>query len=157
MSDDFQLKVIDSLANHQRTLAEFKKKYLTYRSLKKELMELKEEEQKAQQDLDYYQFQLNELIDAALDEEGEQEVSMGVYPNPAQNTINIDLIIKRDASFEGAFYDPIGQLIKRIDGDYISAGKTTLTVPIEDLPTGTYLLRVKVDDLVIFEKVAKTD
>ncbi|MBT8191267.1 MAG: T9SS type A sorting domain-containing protein, partial [Saprospiraceae bacterium] len=96
-------------------------------------------------------------VEVIFDDVEEQKISMGVYPNPAAHDINVDLVVKRPASFEGGFYDAIGQLIKKVDKQQIPAGKTTINVDINDLPVGTYLLRVKVDDQVIFEKIAKTN
>ncbi len=96
-------------------------------------------------------------IEVIFDESQDQKISFGVYPNPADHVLNVELTVKKSAVFEGGFYDAIGQLIKKIDSAELPAGKTTLNIDIVDLPIGTYLLRIQIDDQVIFEKIAKTN
>ena len=111
-----------------------------------------------QVDLDgKYEYSKVIAIEVEMDGELEQEVSLGVYPNPAHTMINVDVTVKKGANFEGGFYDAIGQLVKKIDTRDLDPGKTSMQIDIDDLPVGTYLLRVQVDDQVIFEKVAKAN
>jgi len=95
-------------------------------------------------------------ITVEFDESRDQEVNLGVYPNPFLGTLNLDIDVERESSLEGGLYDAIGQLIKNVDDRRIPAGRTSLMVNTNDLPVGTYLLRIKVDDMVIFEKITKT-
>ena len=111
-----------------------------------------------QVDLDgAYEYSKVIAIEVEFDGEQEQEIALGVYPNPAYSMINVDVTVKKDAIFEGGFYDAIGQLVMKIDGQNLEPGKTSMQVDIDDLPVGTYLLRVQIDDQVIFEKVAKAN
>lgn len=68
----FQLNVIDSFAGTSKAKDEYKKVYHNFRRLKKEYDEAKEKADKNQADLEYYQFQLNQLEEAKL-ADGEQE------------------------------------------------------------------------------------
>jgi len=73
LSDNsFQLNVIDSFAGTVKLLDEYKKAYHKYRSLRKEYNEVKDKADRNKADLEYYQFQVNQLEDAKL-AEGEQE------------------------------------------------------------------------------------
>lgn len=68
---DFQLSVVDAFAKHESLLNEYKTEYKNFRSLEKQLNELIEKEAQAKKDMDYFQFQFNELEDANL-KAGEQ-------------------------------------------------------------------------------------
>ncbi|HRU57439.1 MAG TPA: AAA family ATPase, partial [Bacteroidales bacterium] len=62
----FQLNVIDSFAGNMALRNEYRKIYNEYRRLEKEYNELKEKSEKNQADLEYYQFQLNQLLEAKI-------------------------------------------------------------------------------------------
>ncbi|MCW3101944.1 MAG: repair protein RecN [Bacteroidetes bacterium] len=68
---DFQLSVVDAFAKHDTLLEEYKQDFRSFKSLEKQLAELIEKEAQAKKDLDYFQFQFNELEDAGL-KAGEQ-------------------------------------------------------------------------------------
>ena len=70
--EDFQLSVLDIVANHQDTLDAYKHEYQAYRRLSKQLEESLEEVKASREDEDYLRFQVNQLADAEL-KEGEQE------------------------------------------------------------------------------------
>ena len=70
--EDFQLNVLDIVANHQETLDAYKTEYQSYRRLSKQLEEALEEAEACKEDEDYLRFQVNQLADANL-KEGEQE------------------------------------------------------------------------------------
>ncbi len=62
----FQLSVVDAFADHQSVLDEYAEGFKKYKTLEKQLKELTEKEAQAKKDLDYFQFQFNELEDANL-------------------------------------------------------------------------------------------
>jgi len=70
--EDFQLEVLDIVANHQESLLAYKKEYKEYRRLVRQLEEVLEEAKSGKEDEDYLRFQVNQLADANL-KEGEQE------------------------------------------------------------------------------------
>lgn len=70
--NSFQLNLIDSFAGTAPRKAEYRKIYNGYLKLKKEYGEVKEKADKNKADLEYYQFQLNQLDEANL-KDGEQE------------------------------------------------------------------------------------
>lgn len=63
---EFQLSVVDAFAKHEDVLEEYRSDYKNYKTLEKQLNELTERESQAKKDLDYFQFQFNELEDANL-------------------------------------------------------------------------------------------
>jgi DNA repair protein RecN (Recombination protein N) len=68
----FQLNVIDSFAGTAKLKSEYVEAYSNYRKMKKEYSGLKEKADRNKADVEYYQFQLNQLEDAKL-KKGEQE------------------------------------------------------------------------------------
>jgi DNA repair protein RecN (Recombination protein N) len=73
LSDNsFQLNVIDSFAGISKLKIDYKNAWSAYLKLKKEYNSVKEKADRNKADLEYYQFQLNQLQDAKL-KQGEQE------------------------------------------------------------------------------------
>jgi len=78
--NSFQLNLIDSFSDTARLKNEYREFFLNYRKLKKEYSVIKEKADKNKSDLEYYQFQYNQLDEAKLKEgeqkglEGEQEL-----------------------------------------------------------------------------------
>ncbi len=68
----FQMKVIDSYARNQELLYSYMMHYGIYRNLHKQFRQMTDEAEQAKSELDYLQFQFNQLRDAQL-REGEQE------------------------------------------------------------------------------------
>lgn len=68
----FQLNLIDTVSNSGKVLNEYRKLYSDYRNLQKQLADLKQKSEKANADLDYFQFQFDQLNEANL-REGEQQ------------------------------------------------------------------------------------
>lgn len=71
---NFQLDLIDAYAGQLEARASYRKLFQNWKSLKLDLAELEEQEQKARLDHDYYMFQLNELVEADLKEDEQNEI-----------------------------------------------------------------------------------
>ncbi|MCE5347828.1 MAG: DNA repair protein RecN [Bacteroidales bacterium] len=70
--NSFQLNIIDSFAGAARLKGEYRATYSSFRKLKKEYDEVKEKTDRNKADLEYYQYQLDQLQEAKL-KKGEQE------------------------------------------------------------------------------------
>jgi DNA repair protein RecN (Recombination protein N) len=70
---DFQLLVVDGVAGHHELLTTYQTKFRAYKKSLTQLQQLIEENEKAKADLDYYQFQLDELEKAGISAD-EQEL-----------------------------------------------------------------------------------
>ncbi len=68
----FQLSVVDAYAAHNTLLEDYKKQFLRYKSVAKELEFLILRETEAQKEKDYLEFQVNEMAEAKL-EAGEEK------------------------------------------------------------------------------------
>ena len=69
---DFQLSVVDIIANDQKELAVYQQTYAELQAIKSQLQTLKDDIERNRQSLDFLQFQYEELDNAKLTE-GEQE------------------------------------------------------------------------------------
>ncbi len=83
---EFQLSIVDAIAETEDLLTAYKKQFNTYKADEKYLKELIEREQKARQDEDYFRFQLNELTEAniAVNEQEELEKKLDLLSNAEQ-------------------------------------------------------------------------
>jgi len=92
----FQLLVVDAAARHDYLLSSYQTKFKAYKKLTAQLKQLTEESDKAKADLDYYQFQFDELEKAALADDEQEQLEQELY------TLNNADDIKRNLS--GAHY-----------------------------------------------------
>lgn len=76
---EFQLLVVDSVAQHDELLNEYKAKFKAYKKSTARLTQLVADSDKAKADLDYYQFQFDELEKADLDAEEQEKLEQELY------------------------------------------------------------------------------
>lgn len=93
---DFQLLVVDSVSGHGDLLNEYRVKYRAYKKSVARLQQLMSENDKAKSDLDYYQFQFDELEKANLADDEQEKLEQELY------ALNNAEEIKRNLL--GAFY-----------------------------------------------------
>ncbi|PJJ83649.1 DNA repair protein RecN [Mucilaginibacter auburnensis] len=75
----FQLMVVDAAAGHQPLLDNHRTKFSQYKKDNNRLKKLIEESNKAKADLDYYQFQFDELEKATLIEDEQEKLEKELY------------------------------------------------------------------------------
>jgi DNA repair protein RecN (Recombination protein N) len=93
---EFQLLVVDAVAKHDDLLSDYRTKFRAYKKSTAKLQQLIEESDKAKADLDYYQFQFDELEKAALSADEQELLEQELY------SLNNAGEIKRNLL--GAFY-----------------------------------------------------
>ena len=71
---DFQLEVIDTIAHNQEALDDYQQTYTAYHEKQRQLQELQEEMERNRQNLDFMQFQYEELANAQLTEDEQEEL-----------------------------------------------------------------------------------
>ena len=76
---EFQLLVVDSVARHPDLLNEYQTKFRAYKKAVAKLQQLTEESDKAKTDLDYYQFQYDELEKAGLAADEQEQHEQQLY------------------------------------------------------------------------------
>jgi len=75
----FQLLVIDSVAKHPDLLQEYQATYRSYRTASAKLKQLQDESEKAKSELDYHQFQYEELEKAQLSDDEQEKLEHELY------------------------------------------------------------------------------
>jgi len=93
---EFQLLVVDAVAKHDGLLNDYRAKFRSYKKSTAKLQQLIDESDKAKADLDYYQFQFDELEKATLSADEQESLEQELY------TLNNAGEIKRNLL--GAFY-----------------------------------------------------
>ena len=93
---EFQLLVVDSVAGHGNLLEDYRSKFRAYKKATAKLQQLISESDKAKSDLDYYQFQFDELEKANLLTDEQELLEQELY------TLNNAEEIKRNLL--GAYY-----------------------------------------------------
>jgi DNA repair protein RecN (Recombination protein N) len=76
---DFQLLVVDGVAGHQDLLNTYQTKFKAYKKSLTQLQQLIEENEKAKADLDYYQFQFDELEKAGISADEQELLEKELY------------------------------------------------------------------------------
>jgi DNA repair protein RecN (Recombination protein N) len=76
---EFQLLVVDSVAKHDELLNDYRSKFKSYKKSTAKLTQLIDDSDKAKTDLDYYQFQFDELEKAALDADEQEKLEQQLY------------------------------------------------------------------------------
>jgi DNA repair protein RecN (Recombination protein N) len=76
---EFQLLVVDAVAKHGNLLNDYQAKFKTYKKNTAKLQQLIGESDKAKSDLDYYQFQFDELEKANLVEDEQEKLEQELY------------------------------------------------------------------------------
>jgi DNA repair protein RecN (Recombination protein N) len=90
----FQFKVIDTLAQHDTKLKTYKADFNKWTKLKKELATIQEAADKARADLDYFQFQFNQLDEAQLqaEEQEQQETELNTLSHAEEIKSNLSQV-----------------------------------------------------------------
>jgi hypothetical protein len=76
------------------------------------------------------------------DQNIDQQVELSIYPNPAQNFVNIDVVSEQEMN-QIQLFDMTGRLIQKVRN--IDATKHQLRFNA-DLPAGMYILRIEGKD-----------
>ena len=71
---DFQLDVVDIIADNEQALTQYRQTYAKYQTVSKELESLKESIEQNRKNLDFLQFQCDELTSANLQEDEQEEL-----------------------------------------------------------------------------------
>ncbi|WP_184550054.1 DNA repair protein RecN [Mucilaginibacter sp. FT3.2] len=76
---EFQLLVVDSVAKHDDVLSDYQSKFRAYKKYTSKLNELIAESDKAKADLDYFQFQFDELEKVSLSADEQEPLEKELY------------------------------------------------------------------------------
>lgn len=94
------------------------------------------------------------LISGVNDVEVE-ELSLQVFPNPVVDQLTISLALPTTGSVVFDLYDVNGSLIQSLRVNTLSKGIHTSSMPVEELASGIYLLKVQTKDRIVTKKFMK--
>ena len=73
---------------------------------------------------------------------------IGIYPNPAEDAINIELSLTEESQTELTICNSMGNVVKTILDEIPITGNQTLEISTTDLSSGTYLILLKTPTIV---------
>ena len=114
-NSSFQTNIVDSSANCFSELVNYQKKYKEYTTLSKEIERLVETSKKEKEDLDYYQFQLDQLVE--LNADIEEYINLESEINELENADLIKGILDKNSYILSEQENNITSQIKAITND----------------------------------------
>lgn len=67
---------------------------------------------------------------------------MITYPNPSRGNTTLSFELGKSANVQVGVYSITGRLVKEINKANLAAGKNELYIDSEDLPVGTYIIKL---------------
>lgn len=160
----FQLMVVDAAAGHQALLDDYRAKFSQYKKDTSRLKKLTEESDKAKADLDYYQFQFDELekADLVADEQEQLEKELYTLNNAEEikrNLLSAGFLIQdsetavllqlREAMNQlasaGKFNTDIEQLRERLNSTVIEL--KDIAAEIDNIEQSTFTNEARADEI----------
>jgi hypothetical protein len=71
--------------------------------------------------------------------------AFNVFPNPAINTLNVEVSLEKPETVNVEVFDILGQRVKIEQFNSIGSGVTTVPMNVSDLAAGTYTIRISSD------------
>jgi len=82
-----------------------------------------------------------DIIDSVISYETIEEKVFNVYPNPAENVLNIDYSLSETAEVEFQVVDILGRNVLKFNSDYIQSNEIkTEQISLTKVPTGIYIV-----------------
>jgi len=137
---DYQLYMLDVLSGHLKQVEKYQKEFVQYQQHKKQIAELKAILAQQQSEADYVNFQLNELNEAAFEDENEQELiekELKLLENSKEIETTVEQIDNSLKSGEQNVVDAINSLInqlnklKEVSSDFAATANRLESVVIE--------------------------
>lgn len=99
------------------------------------------------------QFEYSEVITVELEDKDVVRVKE-IYPNPTSTTAVLEIESPKAADANIHVYTATGQLLKSIVSD-VQVGANILSIDVQDLPQGSYFLKIVVANEMIYRKFVK--
>ena len=117
--EDFQMNVIDIIADDKTLLAEYKERFSEYKAVKKEVKRLQDEAEESKRNEDFMRFQLKELTEAGLkpgmQDELEHESDMLSHVEEIKTTLyNVENILDGNAT-DGGMTDKLKEAVRSLE------------------------------------------
>lgn len=139
----FQIKVLDSYCKINNEVKQYKQEYNLFKQLEKELEDLQQQSEQAQEDVDYISFQANEIeaLNLKANEKEEIEEALKVANNAEGIKKTLSFSVNNIDTVEGSVLERLKAIntefinITNLSKDYqlISERLKSLTIELEDL------------------------
>ncbi|MDD4848298.1 MAG: T9SS type A sorting domain-containing protein, partial [Bacteroidales bacterium] len=74
------------------------------------------------------------------------DLNCSIFPNPAQNSINISFTLDNSAKTTLSVYDMLGRVVKSIDFGTLSMGFNAKEIDVKDLKPSGYIYVLQAND-----------
>lgn len=88
-----------------------------------------------------------------IETQAKEEVSVTVFPNPANESINIELNFIEYGNYDVRILDSKGDVVKQVDNRYFFTGKYGYRIDTYGLASGTYIVNVTSNNSTYSRKV----
>lgn len=83
------------------------------------------------------------------------DAGVKIYPQPTRDRVTVEMKLERTATMTITVNDMTGRELLRFDEGRVS-GEYRQEIPMEQLPAGSYLLRIEIGDRRLVEKIVKS-
>ena len=66
-----------------------------------------------------------------------------MYPNPAQNELNIEFVLDKKAPVTIQIIDISGRIVKEVMNENLSTGNNTININMNEVNNGFYFVRIE--------------
>jgi len=85
------------------------------------------------------------VVTSAEGPAAQENASLNLYPNPAQDVVNIEFESPENGIYQVELFNLQGQKVGTVAQDRLQQGKARLTFMTNDLEAGVYLIKVSTD------------
>jgi hypothetical protein len=76
-----------------------------------------------------------------------------LYPNPASSVVNINLYLETEQDVTIWIFDAIGRMVQQYEFSNVVSGSQIFELPVENLSSGNYVIRIESEELSKTEKI----
>ena len=87
-------------------------------------------------------------------ETAEKLTDVNLYPNPADNEVNIDFTLRKNAEVSYRIVNNMGQVVLTAEPESLSAGNHLERIDISSLAAGLYMLNLNIDGKIVTKKIS---
>lgn len=95
-------------------------------------------------------------VSASINSLPVQVQSVNVFPNPATDYLNINLVLKQAVQLYTLVTDINGKTVIQESSENVSSGQVSKQINTANLPNGNYLLKLGIDGRAITQKISIT-
>lgn len=95
-----------------------------------------------------------ELYTSSVSNCSTNKIDLCVYPNPATDVVKLNFIAMTCGKTFVRITDITGRVVALMSNVEVVAGQNNVTIPLDDIASGTYLVQIMIDGICITQKIA---